>query len=81
MRFPREKGRRHELLLERALCGLSHEAEGELSVLGSGTTDDPDDYEIAAAAAFLALSEDLDPLPAALRQRVEMDALETLRTK
>ena len=53
MRFPRERGRRHELLLERALCGLSHEAEGELSVLGSGTTDDPDDYEIAGWRGLL----------------------------
>ena len=66
------------LLASRALFGLSREAEAELSRLYEGPQNEPDDYELAAAAVYLALSGGRDPLPRGLRQRVERSALESL---
>lgn len=74
---PEEK-RLQELLLARALGDLDLGDTQELDRLAFDERDEPDEYELAAAAVYLALQADADPLPESLRQRVERRALTDL---
>jgi hypothetical protein len=67
----------HELLADRALVGLSPAAERRLAVHPADDRRD-DSYELAAAAAYLALRSAPERLPDDLRSRVERSALEML---
>lgn len=70
MRNSSRERRVRELLADRALMGLSPDAQAELDELGE--VQDDVSYESAAAAAFLALLPDrMDPLPGDLRKRLE----------
>ena len=68
----RRDRRLHELLVERALGGLSVDGERELRALEAGRTPAHDDsFEIAAAAVHLALLGGAhEPLPGGLRARL-----------
>jgi hypothetical protein len=70
----RNDPRRRELLVRRALEGLNAAEASELRGRG-GEPECPDAYELAAAAAHLALlSGPRPPLPSALRRRIEATA-------
>lgn len=71
---PREE-RVRELLIERALGGLSPEDERELEELARVRGPEADSYELAAAAVHLALvSGELETLPPSLNQRLARSA-------
>ena len=72
MSHPLRTERRRELLAERALHGLTAEAEGELQALLPRTFEaETSSYERAAAALHLAfLSRSLEPLPSGLYERL-----------
>jgi hypothetical protein len=75
----RKRARIDELQCTRALEGLSPEATEELSSLEEQSFAAPDDYELAAAAVFLALNDfDEEPCPRGLRQQLEQSGLEHL---
>ena len=70
----RRPTRRDELLLDRALGMLGPDSAAELEPREEAC--EPDEYELAAAAVFLALEgEPSDELPASLRNSLEQSAL------
>lgn len=71
---PREE-RVRELLIERALGGLSPGDELELDGLARARDTEADSYELAAAAVHLALlSGELETLPPSLNRRLARSA-------
>ena len=62
-----------ELRLQRALGDLESPFWRE-EALPLDASESPDAYEAAAAAVYLALARDTEPLPADLRRRIERDA-------
>ena len=63
--------RLRELRATRALVGLPLDDEKELRRGSRGAADGPDEYELAAAAIYLALSESPEPMPERLRRRLD----------
>lgn len=77
MRPRRESDRLRELRADRALGLLSPAGARELRLSSADGGSDPDDYELAAAAVWLASSGVSGaPLPADLRSRLVRCALE-----
>lgn len=80
MNAARREERVHELRVQRALEGLRERESAELRRLDPAAASlEPDPYELAAAAAQLALmGEAQEPLPAGLRQRIESVARDSI---
>lgn len=72
----RDDERLHDLLADLATGGLSPAKEAELdTLLGAAADAEKEAWELAAAAADLALGDaSAEPIPEALRQRVSADA-------
>ncbi|MEO5725400.1 MAG: anti-sigma factor [Byssovorax sp.] len=74
----RELTRREELLLDRALAGLDLDEAAELRAL-QGDEDDDEAFDRAMAAIDLGcIDEPVEPLPAALRAKIEATALQAI---
>ena len=74
----RELTRREELLLDRAFAGLDLAEAAELRDL-QGDADDDEAFDLAVAAIDLGcIDEPVEPLPAALRAKIEATALQAL---
>lgn len=73
--------RLNELLADRALYGLDAHDHQELSDLGTSWEREALEFELAAAAADLALAHDQTPLPAELRDQLESVGVSRLATE